>query len=242
MNYFTFYRIEPKSSLNSCKLAIILLQEIKFSISFILLSLPLIIPLTALSCPLLASAVQGESNTKLVHAGQGNATNITFAFIPQNVVIKAGESVTWDNPNFYAEPHSVSFLNEVKYFPEFVVPFNVTNSTNFVTSDPKINADPLFMPTVPNKTTKTVAMINARAFNPVVIDSSGNNVTYLEPNSDYSMGGNESLVNSGWLWPDGQAPPGSPPLTNFTITFEKPGTYSYMCNVHPWMSGSVKVN
>jgi hypothetical protein len=140
---------------------------------------------------------------KLVHAGQGNATNIVFAFIPQNMEIKAGESITWDNPNFYAEPHSVSFLNEIKYFPEFVVPFNVSNSAQFQPSDPKTSADPLFVPTDPSETTKTVAMINARAFVPVVIDSSGKNITYLQPNSDYTMGGSESLVNSGWLWPEG---------------------------------------
>jgi plastocyanin len=85
-------------------------------------------------------------------------------------------------------------------------------------------------------------MVNARAYLPVVIDSSGNNVTYLEPNSNYNMGGNEKLVNSGWLWPEGQAPPGGPPIGNFTITFEEPGTYSYLCNLHPWMSGSVVVN
>jgi len=38
------------------------------------------------------------------------------------------------------------------------------------------------------------------------------------------------------------SPPGSPPVNNFTVTFEKPGTYSYLCNVHPWMTGSVTVN
>lgn len=85
-------------------------------------------------------------------------------------------------------------------------------------------------------------MINGRAYLPVVIDSSGNNVTYLEPNSDYTMDGDERLVNSCWLWPEGQTPPGGPPISNFTITFEKPGTYSYLCNLHPWMSGSVVVN
>ena len=30
-------------------------------------------------------------------------------------------------------------------------------------------------------------------------------------------------------------------LANFTVTFEKAGTYSYLCNVHPWMTGSVIV-
>lgn len=219
----------------------ILLSVIKIWITVTLLSLSLAVILTTLSNPTFTYAQQAKDNTKLVHAGKGNATNIVFAFIPQNMEIKAGENITWDNPNFYAEPHSVSFLNEIKYFPEFVVPFNVTNSTQFQPSDPKTSADPFFVPTDSSETTKTVAMINARAFVPVVIDSSGKNVTYLQPNSDYTMDGDESLVNSGWLWPEGQAPPGGPPVSNFTVTFEKPGTYSYLCNVHPWMSCSVIV-
>jgi len=217
-----------------------LLSLIKIRITIILLSISFAVTPITLSYPTLTYA-QTETSTKLVHAGQGNATNIEFAFIPQDMVIKSGENITWDNPNFYAEPHSVSFLNEAKYFPEFVAAFNVTNSTKFLSSDPKISADPLFVPTEPGQKTKTVIMVNARAFNPVAIDSSGKNVTYLEPNSNYVMAGNESLVNSGWLWPEGQAPPGGSPISNFTITFKNPGIYSYLCNVHPWMSGSVTV-
>jgi plastocyanin len=87
---------------------------------------------------------------------------------------------------------------------------------------------------------KTVITVNSRAYLPVVIDSTGKNVTYLTPNSNYSMDGTESYINSGWLWPPGQAPPG-PPLTNFTVTFDKPGSYAYICNVHPWMTGTVTV-
>lgn len=33
----------------------------------------------------------------------------------------------------------------------------------------------------------------------------------------------------------------APPLTTFTVTFENPGTYDYVCAVHPWMTGSVEV-
>lgn len=218
-----------------------MLSVIKIWITVTLLSLSLAVVLMTLSNPTFTYAQRAEDNPKLVHAGQGNASDIVFAFIPQNMVIKAGESITWDNPNFYAEPHSVTFLDEIKYFPEFVVPFNFSNSTQFIPSDPKTSADPLFVPNLKNQTANTVMMVNARAFIPVVIDSSGRNVTYLEPNSSYNMGAGERLVNSGWIWPEGQTPPGSPAISNFTITFEKPGIYSYLCNVHPWMSGSVTV-
>lgn len=129
----------------------ILLSVVKIGNIVILLSLLFAIALTALSNPVLTYAQPVETNTKLVHAGQGNSTEIVFAFIPQNTVIKAGESITWDNPNIYAEPHSVTFLNEIEYFPEFVVPFNVTNSIEFSQSDPKTNADPLFVPADPSE-------------------------------------------------------------------------------------------
>ena len=102
--------------------------------------------------------------------------------------------------------------------------------------------EPLIVP-VPGESTqtKTAVTVNARAFIPVVLDSSGKYVTYLPPNSNYTMDGTESYLNSGWLWPEGQSLPGGPQITKFTVTFEKPGTYTYMCNVHPWMTGSVIV-
>ena len=85
-------------------------------------------------------------------------------------------------------------------------------------------------------------MDNARNYVPTVIDSTGTNVTYLPPNANISIDGTESFVNSGWIWPEGQIPPGPPPITAFTVTFERPGTFNYLCTVHPWMVGSVTVN
>ena len=63
--------------------------------------------------------------------------------------------------------------------------------------------------------------INGRAYLPVAMDSTGKNVTYLPPNSNYTMDGTESDFNSGWLWPKGQTPNGGPESANFTVTFEK---------------------
>ncbi len=185
---------------------------------------------------------QNETSAKIVAAGGGNSTSPLTMFVPENIEIKAGDSVTWNNPTPVSEPHSVTFMKENKSFPDIASPFAIPNSTEFQSLNPTSNAQPLFVP-VPgqNPQTKTVVAINARAFIPVVIDSSGKNVTYLPPNSNYTMDGTESYVNSGWLWPEGQAPLGGPPITKFTVTFEKPGTYNYVCNVHPWMKGSVTV-
>jgi hypothetical protein len=35
--------------------------------------------------------------------------------------------------------------------------------------------------------------------------------------------------------------PPFPPVSSFTVTFEEPGTYTYFCAIHPWMTGQVVV-
>src|SRR5919109_1041284 len=183
------------------------------------------------------------NNTIRVEAGGGNATAPLTVFVPQSIEIKAGQSIIWYNPTPVGEPHSVTFLQDGRLFPPFAAPFVVLNSTEFKALIPSPNVEPLIVPNPPGTepTTKTVIIDNARAYNPTVIDSTGKNVTYLPLNANYTMDGTESYVNSGWIWPQGQVPPGAPPITTFSITFEKPGTYGYVCMVHPWMTGSVIV-
>jgi plastocyanin len=80
------------------------------------------------------------------HAGEGNASNVVVSFVPQTVEIKAGESITWDNPTTVPEPHSVTFLKDKKYFADYAAPFQVVNSTEFQPLDPKSNSEPVFAP------------------------------------------------------------------------------------------------
>lgn len=200
--------------------------------------------LTSLTLTLMANYdltyAQSPETTKLVHAGEGNTTMVML-FVPQKIEIKSGESVTWNNPTSLAEPHSVTFINDSKYFPPPAAPFSVANSTNLkpLVTDP--NIDPLIIPNSNKNGTISVVINNARNYNPVSIDSTGKNVTYLPPNANYTMDGTEKYVNSGWIWPEGQFPPGAPPISKFTVTFEKPGIYSYLCTLHPWMTGTVVV-
>jgi plastocyanin len=191
----------------------------------------------------LAQNGDGDNETIRVEAGGGNSTAPLTVFVPQNVKIKAGQTINWYNPTPVGEPHSVTFMQDSNLFPPFAAPFSVPNSTEFKALIPNPNVEPLIVPNAPgtDETSKTVIIDNARAYNPTVIDSTGENVTYLPPNANYTMDGTESYVNSGWLWPQGQVPPGAPPLTTFTVTFEKPGIYDYVCTVHPWMVGSIEV-
>jgi plastocyanin len=179
-----------------------------------------------------------------VDAGGGNATAPLTVYVPQNAKIEAGQTITWINPTPVGEPHSVTFMKQSDLFPPFAAPFAAPSTTEFRALVPNPNVDPLIVPNPPgvdNATEQTVIIDNARAYNPTVIDSTGQNVTYMPLNSNYTMDGTESYVNSGWIWPEGQIPPGAPPITSFTVTFEEAGTYPYICTVHPWMTGTVEV-
>src|ERR671921_2467855 len=157
------------------------------------------------------------NDTIRVEAGGGNSTAPLTVYVPQNIEIKAGQTINWYNPTPVGEPHSVTFLQDGRLFPPFAAPFAVPNSTEFKALIPDPNLEPLIVPNPPGTepTAKTVIIDNARAYNPTVIDSTGKNVTYLPPNANYTMDGTESYINSGWLWPQGQVPPGAPPLTTF---------------------------
>jgi len=175
----------------------------------------------------------------------GNGTSPLTAFVPQDIQINVGESVTWTNPTPVAEPHTTTFFANETFFAPPLATFTVPNSTEFTPVAQGANVEPTIVPSSSgsgNNLTKTVVIDNARSTNPIVIDSTGKNVTYLSPNATYSFQGNELYLNSGWMWPEGVVPPGAPYLATFTLKFEKPGTYPYICIVHPWMTGSVTVN
>ena len=53
------------------------------------------------------------------------------AFVPQQVQIGVGQSVTWDNPSVVAEPRTVTFVFDNKTATDIVSPFGVPNSTQF---------------------------------------------------------------------------------------------------------------
>jgi plastocyanin len=177
-------------------------------------------------------------NSAKVAAGGGNAIGPLTEYYPKNIEIKTGQSVSWYNPTTVAEPHTVTFVFDNNTMAGVVSQLGVTNKSGFLPLPPKSNNAPILLPG--NNGTRTIIALNAKTFLPVVIDSLGN-AKYMSPNSLYTLNGTEKYVNSGWILPMGleQGYPGSGNL--FTVTFKNPGTYNYICILHPWMIGSVIV-
>ena len=198
------------------------------------ISIPAIAIVFAITC---VPFVVHASNSVMVDVG-GNGSSWS-SFTPQSVEIKAGDSVTWRNPMTVSEPHTVTFLKDQSFYPPPAVPMPITFNSTDLKADPDANIDPLI---INQNGTKSVIVDNARHYNPVSIDFSGKNATYLPLNANYTLTGTEKFVSSGWMWPDGLAPLGAPPIKAFSVTFENAGKYDYLCVVHPWMTGTVIVN
>lgn len=179
-----------------------------------------------------------ESEPVMVAAGGGNGTAPLTAYIPENIEIKVGQTVTWYNPTTVGEPHTVTFIFDANKTAGVVSPLGVSNTTEFTVLPPGSNNEPIIVPGEDGM--NTIIAVNARTFSPVVIDSY-ENVNFMPPNANYTMTGTEKYVNSGWFLPNGfeQEYPGSG--NTFSVTFENPGSYNYICILHPWMTGSVTV-
>ena len=184
---------------------------------------------------------QDQNGTTAVAAGSGGPESVLISFAPQNVTINAGQTVIWTNPTVVPEPHTVSFIKQEGYFANFESPFLIANGTELTPANPEEkNTEPLIIPGQNDTTTNTIIAANKRQASPVVIDAQ-NNAEYLPLNANYTMTGDELYVNSGIIWPESAIPPGAPPVTSFSMTFENAGTYDYVCEFHPWMTGRVIV-
>jgi plastocyanin len=232
-------------------------MKTKLRFKTVLLSISVVILLETIGLMIIIMNIHSvyaqEEDVKEVQAGIGVGNAAIILFSPQQVQIKAGQSITWYNPTPVPEPHTVTFVlnnnNNKSYAADLVAPFtisntttsNTTNSTQIMPLIPNSNSEPLMTPD-----DNAIIAINKRAYNPVVViedspTTGGKNVTYMKQNANYSMSGIEDYINSGWLLPKGQENlyPGSG--NTFTMTFQKAGTYDYLCLVHPYMTGRVIV-
>ena len=174
-----------------------------------------------------------------VAAGGGNAAAPWTVFMSQIVTINVGDTVEWYNPALgAAEPHTITFMFDNRTFAGVVSPLSVSNTTEFTAIPPGSNNEPILIPGEGG--TNTLVAVNARTYSPVTIDSQ-DKVQFMNPNANYSVAGDEKYVNSGWILPEGLEKQYPGTGNTFMATFEKPGTYDYLCILHPWMVGSVKV-
>ena len=206
-----------------------------------LLSVSLLVAATSLiSLNYKAEAQQSSTATK-VQVGGGSNTYPFYGYNPQQIQVKVGSKVVWTTPsNAPVEPHTVTFVLNSKTMTGPDTPFAVPSSTKFMPLHPGSNSEPNIVPGSTKNGMNTVIVNNGRSYNPVTIDSSGR-IIKPSPNASFTMTGNEQYVNSGWLVPKaGQKDfPGS--SSTFAVTFQKAGTYNYLCELHPWMVGSVVV-
>lgn len=179
-----------------------------------------------------------ETGMYKVKAGGGGGRIIVMNYYPQNLEIKVGDSVKFYNPTTVLEPHTVTFIQDNKYVPTLEGVFSVTDPNSIQSLPNELNSEPLIVPL--DEQTNGIVGINSRGFFPYTIDSSGE-ATNLGPNAVYTMDGSEKYVSSGWLVPKAYVDevPGS--SESFTVTFEKSGSFPYICILHPWMSGQIQV-
>jgi plastocyanin len=181
-----------------------------------------------------------KTATSQVLVGGGNVTYPFFGYNPQEVKIKAGGSVVWSvPPKAPLEPHTVTFVFNNKAMTDVDVPFAVPSSTQFIPFPPNANSKPNIVTEGKNEM-NTVIASNAMSFAPAIKDAAGNAKTF-PANANLTITGNEQYINSGLLFPKGAEHrfPGS--SNTFTATFQRTGTYGYICILHPWMAGIVTV-
>src|SRR5918992_4072347 len=80
-----------------------------------------------------------QEEVKEVQAGLGVVNAAINIFSPQQVQIKAGQSITWYNPTPVPEPHTVTFLlninnnndnNNKSYAADLIAPFTISTTNN----------------------------------------------------------------------------------------------------------------
>src|ERR687890_2878945 len=120
----------------------------------ILLSVSVVMLLGTIGLTIINISAVYAQKVKEVQAGIGVGNAAIILFSPQQVQIKAGQSVTWYNPTPVPEPHTVTFVlnnnNNKSYAADLIAPFTIsnttTNSTQIMPLIPNSNSEPLMTP------------------------------------------------------------------------------------------------
>jgi plastocyanin len=162
-------------------------------------------------------------------AEQGKPWLAIDEFAPSQIVVIAGDTVTWTNYSPGAEPHTVSgFASTPAAIPQSLNPFQ----PGCMTSSGELQLPPpgSFPPDIWNTCPGAEVDNLTEASQPSA--PSG---------APYTDGGRTSgiLLNQEYL--DSPIGDGLPYASSYSVTFPNPGTYYYHCAIHPGMIGTVVV-
>jgi plastocyanin len=172
------------------------------------------------SAPIRIAAAQqadGIPRNVSVQAGAGQDTVDLLAFLPEKVRIRVGDTVTW---RFEGDLHTVSFTTGTKP-AGLVIPSSQAAPGEVI---PRV-----FLP-VPG------APPGVNMMKPALVFPTRK---AAQPVEKYNGTG---FVNSGMM-SNATLFPGIPPIQTFSLTFDTPGTFQYVCLLHQefGMRGTVEV-
>jgi plastocyanin len=150
-------------------------------------------------------------------------------FAPSQMVVIAGDTVTWTNSSPSAVPHTVSgFASTPDAMPQDLSPFQ----PGCLTSSGELQLPPAgsFPPDIWN--TCPGAEVNN------LTEASQPSAPSGEPYTDGERTSGILLLQEYLDSPIGR---GLPYASSYSVTFPNPGTYHYECAIHPGMTGTVVV-
>ncbi len=151
------------------------------------------------------------------------------AFAPANMVIIAGDTVTWTNNGPGTVPHTVSgFAASPEGLPADLSPFQ----PGCLTSDggTTLPAAGSFPPDIWN----TCPGMEVNRLTTASQPSAPSGDPYVDGARTSGI-----LLNQAYL--DSAIGAGLPFASSYSVTFENPGVYAYECAIHPGMTGNVVV-
>lgn len=169
------------------------------------------------------AAAGARTLTALVGAGQD--TEQVMRFFPQSLTVRVGDTVTWKENG--QEIHTVSFIGDNA--------FKDTPASWFVQDSGSLPGRMVPSLIVPQTNATSPADV---MFDPLVFFATrqpGANVEHYS-GTGYASSGVMAKTNPAFV------PPNTPVNDTFSLTFDKPGTYEYVCLVHLGaMRGTVTV-
>ena len=143
--------------------------------------------------------------------GAGERTAAINAFFPQRLNIRAGDTVTW-KMNTEGDPHSVIFTDQPPEDDVIPVPREGGRGDLLYGGGPG------------------PSMLNPKVLYPTREDGT---------RAEVWLG--SGYVTSGIMFPKLQQPPDIPLIDTFSLNFDRPGVYPYVCGMHDFHKGVIVV-